>query len=64
MDGRERDRLVPAPRTLPLILSLLSSNEISGNKDPSSVYLDLISGQRGEGVIEMGHEADHAFASG
>ena len=54
----------PAPRTLPLILSLLSSKEISAKKDPSSVYLDLISRQRGEGVIEMGHEADHAFASG
>ena len=54
----------PAPRTLPLILSLLSSKEISSKKDPSSVYLDLMSRQRGEGVIEMGHEADHAFASG
>jgi hypothetical protein len=54
----------PVPRTLPLILSLLSSKEISGKKDPSSVYLDLLSRQRGEGVIEMGHEADHAFASG
>ena len=40
---------------------------VEGNqrqKDPSSVYLDLISRQRGEGVIEMGHEADHVFASG
>ena len=54
----------PTPRTLPLILGLLSSKEISGKKDPSSVYLDLMSRQRGEGVIEMGHEADHAFASG
>jgi hypothetical protein len=54
----------PAPRTLPLILSILSSKEISGKKDPSLVYLDLMSRQRGEGVIEMGHEADHAFASG
>lgn len=54
----------PAPRTLPLILSLLSSKQISKKKDPSSVYLDLMSRQRGEGIIEMGHEADHAFASG
>ena len=54
----------PGPRTLPLILGLLSSKEISAKKDPSSVYLDLVSRQRGEGVIEMGHEADHAFASG
>ena len=40
----------PAPRTLPLILSLLSSKQVSQKKDPSSVYLDLISRQRGEGI--------------
>jgi hypothetical protein len=28
------------------------------------VYVDLISRQRGEGLVEMEHEADHAFASG
>ena len=54
----------PAPRTLPLILSILSSKEVSGKKHPSFVYLELMSRQRGEGVIEMSHEADHAFASG
>ena len=54
----------PAPRTLPLILSLLSSKQVSQKKDPSSVYLDLISRQRGEGIVEMGHEAEHAFAAG
>jgi hypothetical protein len=54
----------PAPRTLPLILGLLSSKQISNKKNPSSVYLDLISRQRGEGVIAMGHEADHAYAAG
>jgi len=53
-----------APRTLPLILSLLSSKQISPKKDPSLVYLELMSHQRGEGIIEMGHEADHAFAAG
>jgi hypothetical protein len=54
----------PSPRTLPLILSLLSSKQVSAKKNPSSVYLDLLSRQRGEGVIEMGHEGEHAFASG
>lgn len=53
-----------APRTLPLILSLLSSKQISQKKDPSSVYLELMSHQRGEGIIEIGHETDHAFAAG
>lgn len=52
------------PRSLPLILALLQSKQISQKKDPSSVYLYLLSRQRGEGVIEMGHEADHAFAAG
>jgi hypothetical protein len=54
----------PAPRTLPLILSLLSTKKISQKKDPSTVYLDLMSRQRGEGIVEMVHEADHAYASG
>lgn len=52
------------PRSLPLVLKLLSSKPISEGKDPSSVYLELLSRQRGEGVIEMGLEADHAFAAG
>jgi hypothetical protein len=52
------------PRTLPLILSLLSLKQISQKKDPSKVYLELMSHQRGEGIIEIGHEADHAFAAG
>jgi hypothetical protein len=52
------------PRSLPLIMTLLSSKELSGGKDLSSVYLDLLSRQKGEGVIEMAHEADHAFAAG
>lgn len=53
-----------APRTLPLILSLLGSKAISGKKDPSSVYQELYARHLGQGVIEMSHEADHAFAAG
>jgi hypothetical protein len=52
------------PRTLPLILALLESKEISGKKSPSSVYVDLLSRHRSEGVIEMGKESDHAFSAG
>jgi len=62
--GQKEAGWFPSPRTLPLVLSLLSSKEISNKKDPSSVYIELLSRQRGEGVIEMAHEADHAFASG
>jgi len=53
-----------APRTLPLILTLLASKHVSQKKDPVSVYLDLLSRQRGEGIVEMEHEADHAYAAG
>ncbi len=62
--GERETGWFPAPRSLPLILALLSSKEISGGKDPSAVYLELLSRQRGEGVVEMAHEAEHAFASG
>lgn len=54
----------PAPRTLPLILSLIDSKEISGSKSSSLVYLELLSRHRSDGVIEMAAEAEHAFASG
>jgi hypothetical protein len=53
-----------APRTLPLILGLLKSKRLSGRLDPSSVYLELLARHRGEGVIEMSAEADHAYAAG
>lgn len=53
-----------SPRSLPLILGLLGTKLISGNRNPAMVYLELLSRQRGEGVIEMAHEQDHAFAAG
>jgi hypothetical protein len=53
-----------APRTLPLILALLSSKELSGNCDPSSVYMELLARHIGQGVIEMSNEGDHAYAAG
>jgi len=62
--GKKEIGWFSAPRTLPLILSLLSSKQISQEKNPSSVYLDLMSRQYGEGIVVMGHEAEHAFAAG
>lgn len=53
-----------SPRTLPLLLVLLASKEISGKKDVTSVYIELWSRHIGEGVIEMKQEAEHAYASG
>ncbi len=53
-----------APRTLPLILSLIASKPVSGKRNPSRVYLELRARHLGEGVIEMKHEGDHAYAAG
>jgi hypothetical protein len=53
-----------APRTLPLILGLAGSKAVSGKLDPTSVCLELWSRHISEGVIEMKHEGEHAFASG
>lgn len=52
-----------APRSLPMVLTVLK--KISGEKgDPTSVYLELYSRHIGEGIIEMGPQEDHAYASG
>lgn len=53
-----------APRTLPLLLSLMRSKTLSGRLDPSPVYLELLARHIDGGVIEMVHEADHAYAAG
>jgi len=54
----------PSPRTLPLTLGLLASKELSGNQDPSRVYVELLSRHMDGGLIEMTHEDDHAYAAG
>jgi hypothetical protein len=53
-----------APRTLPLILMLLSSKKVSGKQDPTRVYLELLARQRDTGIVEMATEADHSYAAG
>jgi hypothetical protein len=53
-----------APRTLPLLLALLSRKELTAGRDVSRVYLELLSRHMDSGVIEIGNEADHAYASG
>ena len=53
-----------APRTLPLLLSLMRSKALSGRLDPTQVYLELLARHIDGGVIEMAHEADHAYAAG
>jgi hypothetical protein len=62
--GEKETGWFPMPRTLPLILSLIDSKDISDKKKSSSVYLELLSRHRSDGVIEMGKESEHAFAAG
>src|SRR5262245_41551441 len=53
-----------APRTLSMVLTLMSDRTISGNFDARPVYLELWSRHMGDGIIELTHEEDHAYASG
>lgn len=53
-----------APRTLPLILALLTSKDLSGKRDPTRVYLELWSRHMSSGIIEMAQEGEHAYAAG
>jgi hypothetical protein len=62
--GEDEKGWFRAPRTLPLVLQLLASKQLSGNIDPSSVYLELLARHIDNGIVEMAHEADHAFAAG
>ena len=62
--GEDEKGWFRAPRTLPLILQLMGSKQLSGNVDASSVYLELLARHVDNGVVEMAHEADHAYAAG
>jgi hypothetical protein len=53
-----------SPRTLPLVLQALRAKGVSKDRDPSFVYVDLLSRHLGQGVVELTHEDDHAYASG
>lgn len=53
-----------APRTLPLILMLLSNKKISGKSDLSSVYLELLARHRDSGIVEMVNPGEHSYAAG
>lgn len=56
------DGYTTVPRTLPLIMTLI--NLLEGSVDASRVYAELWSRVYDEGFIEMGDEAEHAYASG
>jgi hypothetical protein len=53
-----------APRTLPLILSLIRDKRLTPKSDPTNVYLELLSRQFGDGIVEIQNQAEHAYAAG
>jgi len=53
-----------APRTLPLLLGLIGSKELSGKYDPTRVYLELLARHIDGGVIEMSTDEDHSYSAG
>jgi hypothetical protein len=62
--GEKEVGFFQAPRTLPLLLLLLSMKSVSGKHNPSRVYLELWARHMGGGVIEMKHEGEHGYAAG
>lgn len=62
--GAEETGYFCAPRSLPFILQALAHKSVSGDRDPSPVYLELLARHHGQGVVEMTYEEDHAFAAG
>jgi hypothetical protein len=53
-----------APRTLPLVVSLLNSKALTGDTDITAVYLELWSRHQDNGIVEIANEQDHAYAAG
>lgn len=53
-----------APRTLPLVLMLLSDKKISGKSDLSGVYLELLARHRDSGIVEMVSPGEHSYGAG
>jgi len=61
--GEDEKGFFQAPRTLPLILHLVSKT-IDAKGNAARVYLELWARHMGGGVIEMKHEGEHAYAAG
>lgn len=53
-----------APRVLPLLLHLTKDQRIVGKADCSFVYLQLLSRDFGQGLVEIRDEDEHAFGAG
>ena len=53
-----------APRVLPLLFHMTSDKSLMGKQDCSKVYLDLLSRDFYQGIVEIRDEEEHAFSSG
>jgi len=53
-----------APRTLPLLVTLLKSKALSGRQDPSSAYLALWARHLDSGIVEITNERELAYEAG
>jgi len=53
-----------APRTLPLVLNLIRDKSLTPKGDPSNVYLELLSRQFGDGIVEIQNPKEHAHFAG
>ncbi|HUK31198.1 MAG TPA: hypothetical protein VLV89_08790 [Candidatus Acidoferrum sp.] len=62
--GENEKGFFQSPRTLPLIMLLISMKRIGTKGNAARVYLELWSRHMGGGVIEMKHEGEHAYAAG
>ena len=54
------------PRVLPLLLRLWNDKRIIGGKagDCGPVYVELLARGRGQGIVELGNEGEHAYLAG
>lgn len=53
-----------APRTLPLILMLLSSKSVNDKADLTGVYIELLARHRDSGIVDMVAPGEHSYAAG
>jgi hypothetical protein len=45
-------------------LSLIRDKRLTAKGDPTNVYLELLSRQFGDGIVEIQNQAEHAYAAG
>jgi hypothetical protein len=62
--GENERGFFQAPRTLPLVLTLVAMKTLVKKGNAARVYLELWSRHMGGGVIELKHEGEHAYAAG